>query len=77
MRIQTVRELIDALSKFDPNAPVVATWEGVLASIGVYASLDGVVLIDADSNYYQGEWQNRSLKGRVVGLTMTEGHAES
>ena len=53
----TVRELIDALSKYaDANPSVIVTWETTVHEIDedqVYLSADGDVVIDADANAYK------------------------
>ncbi len=51
----TVGELIAELSRFSINAPVVATWEGIFRKMQVYASRDGVVVIDAYGGFYRSE----------------------
>lgn len=60
----TVNELIEKLQQFDPDAEVLATWEGITKYIDVYASKDGIVLIDADSCFYQEQWQTEGVKRR-------------
>jgi hypothetical protein len=45
---KTVAELSEALSHFKPSMSISATWEGVGREPWIYASEDGVLLIDAD-----------------------------
>ena len=52
----TVRELIEVLSKHDPDCRVVTTWESTIHDLDddeVYLSADGDVVIDADANSYK------------------------
>jgi hypothetical protein len=51
-----VRELIEELKKYDPEADLAATWEGIVRGVTVYQSKDGVVLIDADSGFYRDDF---------------------
>lgn len=54
----TVGELIAALSKFSPDAPVLGTWESVVRAVHVYQSKNGTVLLDVDECSYQDEFEN-------------------
>lgn len=56
----TVGDLIERLKKYDVTQPVAATWEGVIRTIDVYASADGVVIIDADDSLYRKEFEART-----------------
>lgn len=49
----TNRDLIAALMQFDQDAEVVATWESIFVDIDVYVAPNGVVVIDADHNFYR------------------------
>lgn len=57
----TVGELIAELEKFDKDAKVLATWEGITVWIDVYLSKDNIVLIDSDNNYYKKQWQEEGV----------------
>jgi hypothetical protein len=53
-RFLTAGELADLLRGYDPAAPILMTWEGTFHPVrpgDVYASRDGVVLLDADDNF--------------------------
>lgn len=63
--MKTVGELKAALAKFTDDQPVIATWEGILSKIAVYASSDGVVFIDADDQTYRERFENRPCKERL------------
>ena len=61
----TIQELINELSKYDPNEEVIATWEGIIREVDIYRAKDGTVMIDADENNYKdrfvsGEWNPRT-----------------
>ena len=45
---RTVGDLIESLKGYDPELPILATWEGIKCSIEVYQDDDGTVMIDAD-----------------------------
>lgn len=60
----TAKELIEKLQQFDPDAEVLATWEGITKHIDVYVSKDGIVLIDADDCFYQKQWQTEGVNAR-------------
>lgn len=52
----TVRELIASLSKHQPDAEVLVTWESTFHQVDedqIYVSADGDVMIDADANSYK------------------------
>lgn len=53
----TVQELINMLQQFDPAASMFATWEGVVRSFDLYEAADGQIVVDADDNCYQCNWQ--------------------
>jgi hypothetical protein len=66
-----VRDLIKNLLDFDPNLPVVGTWEGTIREIETYSGFavlpdewlsehgkKPVVFIDADHCYYKKHFQN-------------------
>ncbi len=51
-----VKELIELLKSFPPDAEVKTTWENIVNELDadeVYMSADGVLLIDADANSYK------------------------
>lgn len=58
MNTMKVKDLINELSKYNPESYVVATWESIIEEIYVYKSRDGVVLIDANSGFYREEFEN-------------------
>ncbi len=52
----TVRELVAALSKHEPDRRVVVTWETTIHDVDedqIYLSADGDVVIDGDGNSYK------------------------
>jgi hypothetical protein len=53
----TVQELINRLQQFNPDANMFATWEGTTQPFDVYEAADGQIVIDADRNQYQCQWQ--------------------
>jgi hypothetical protein len=55
----TVQELIDNLRKFDPEAEVLGTFEGVITRVHVYPA-QGRILFDVDSagDSYKEQWQS-------------------
>ena len=68
----TVGDLIKELSKFPPDAPVLATWEGVFQRIGVEKELyEGVVIILAEEvgegRRYFGDYGCESLGNKGHG----------
>jgi hypothetical protein len=52
-----VKELIEALRKFNPAAEVACTWEGTINPIEVYQKANGPVLIDGDNGDYRIRFQ--------------------
>lgn len=55
----TVNELIKLLWEYNPAAEVDVTWQGRPAGIfaeNIYAAKNGVVLIDADNNFYRDDY---------------------
>ena len=52
-----VQDLINLLQKFDLDADMFATWEGVVRSFDLYEAADGQIVVDADNNMYQCMWQ--------------------
>ena len=60
----TVKELIDLLQQYPPYLEVAVTYESVvknLNSTNLYVSADGVLLLDADGNFYRDDFE----KGRL------------
>jgi len=56
-QVKTVQDLLNALNTCPPDALVKGTWEGVVRPISVYKSADGVVLVDADNEYYREHFE--------------------
>jgi hypothetical protein len=54
--LKTVGEVIDALSEFPRNRPILGTWEGITRSLRVY-NTPSVIIIDADEGDYQASLQ--------------------
>jgi hypothetical protein len=52
-----VQQLIEMLQRYDPEADVQVTYDGMLQSLDVYKAADGCVLIDASDNFYKCDWQ--------------------
>lgn len=63
--ISMVGQLRLALSSYADDAPVVATWEGVLCSVHVYHSADGVVLLDADGESYRDRFEKDDVRSKA------------
>jgi hypothetical protein len=55
-KLQTVRDIIEALKQHPMDARVVATWEGITRDVRVYPAND-MVYIDADEGDYQAQLQ--------------------
>jgi hypothetical protein len=63
-----VCDLIALLGRYDPDAEVITTWEGTVHLVtddNVYASADGIVLINADDNDGKERDLIRNLAGEV------------
>ena len=57
-----VKELIALLKKYDSNAVVLGAFEGVFVDLqenNFYSGNNHLLLIDFDSAYYKGKWENR------------------
>ncbi len=63
MSVKTVQDLITALCEYPPRAPVMGTWEGQVKPLFVYRSVDGVVMVDADFEFYRPEFEDGTKKG--------------
>ena len=60
----TIQQLIDRLKQEDSNATVAVTWEGIIRHIdddSIYRTPKGLVLIDADDNFYKEDWQSGEI----------------
>jgi len=57
-----IKELIKKLSEYDPEARIVATWEGQTCYFDLYESRDGTILIDADDNFYKDKFVSGEKK---------------
>lgn len=57
-RIRTVADLIWELRAFPATAPILGTWEGINATIDVFRTPSGTVLVDVDGDSYRDEFES-------------------
>jgi hypothetical protein len=58
---ETVQQLIEALSRFPADAPVIGTWEGQAEAVSVYQAKNGTVIIDVDADNYRHLFEGGQL----------------
>lgn len=56
MDIETVKDLIDELSRYDEDSRIMVTFEGITRWFSIYQAKDGTILIDADGEFYKDKF---------------------
>ena len=67
-----VKELIEALGKYDPEMACLFTWESIFQDFeikNIYKGNEKLLLFDADGNFYKKHYENKVKDSRTIWKT--------